>query len=128
MGIGYAKFPGLFITRADMVFSHGVTPSVCQIVTVPQNTNITTGTLEIGDMDTGFVQFKDCAMDAAWDSPPYEKRGTRCNIRLLDRRWRWKGKRINGRYNVRRPDAIATTDTAKTYRDSSSISCTNWAR
>jgi hypothetical protein len=117
MGPSFATFPGLFISRADMVLSHGVTPSVCCVVAVPQSTSITTGDLVLGDAGVPVIVFRDCAMDHNWDSPPYVKRGQRSNFRILDRRWRWKGCRISGRYNVRRPDALPRETTKKSYRE-----------
>lgn len=116
-GPSFATFPGLNISRADMVLAPGVTPSVCHVVAVPQSTLTIVGDLILGDNGTPVIVFRDCAMDRIWDSPPYVKRGQRMNIRLLDRRWRWKGKTINGRYNVRRPDALTRTGTTATYWD-----------
>jgi len=113
----YAQFPGLSITGADFVLTHGVTPSSCVVSCVPMFTQVAPGTLTFYSQGSPAFSFYDCALDESSTALISAKRGQRITARILDRRWRWKGKKISGTWNRRADDGSVIDDTEKTYKE-----------
>lgn len=111
----FVSFPGLRISRADFVFTHGVTPSACIVTCIPQNFSFTTGPLTFYSRGQPLFAFQQCTADHSFTNPPMIKRGQRIVLRILDRRWKWSRTLVDGRYNVRRPDGYARPETKRTY-------------
>lgn len=111
-----ATFPGLKISHADFILTHGVTPSVCVVTCVPGVTNLQPGPLSFYAKRMPAVTFQDCTADDSSTALITERRGQRTIVRILDRRWRWRGKKISGRWNTRAGDGTCLTDTKKTYK------------
>lgn len=109
---GLATFPGVTqITGADFTLSHGISPSVCLIRTVPHTRFIA----EVGTLRFGFanlrLDFPEAALNTA--SLRIDQSGQRWSLQILDRRWKWAFGKIEGRYNVRRADGEIDPDTRK---------------
>lgn len=109
---GLATFPGIStITGADFTLSHGITPSVCLIRTVPHTRFIAeVGTLRFTFANTR-LDFPDAALNTA--SLRVDESGLRWSLQILDRRWKWQFGKIEGRYNVRRADGVIDPETEK---------------
>lgn len=117
MGPCYIEFPGLFITQAEMTLSHGVSPSQCVLTCVPTGMPVNVGQLNFYLDGMLAFSFPDCAIDQSLVARPQTHRGARSVVRVLDRRWKWKGKRVDGRYNIRCPDSRPHTGTEATYKE-----------
>lgn len=110
-------FPGLKLTRGDMLLTHGIAPSVCVAYAVAEPTDAMYGDLAFTDGATPILSFKNCAIDQYTLTPPAVRRGFRYRVLILDRRWKWKHCLISGRYNVRLADGSIKADTKKTYKE-----------
>lgn len=117
MPVYHATFPGLQITRADFLFSHGISPSVAVVYAVGVDPRAAYGDFVWWKDNEMLMTFKDCAMDQSTMIPPAHKRGYRMRINLMDRRWKWRYKLIGGRYNARKSDSTVREDTKKTYKE-----------
>lgn len=113
----FVDFPGLHITKAELVMTHGVSPSVCVAWAAPIASSFAIGPLTFGENGVPMFSLQDCAIDDVTGLEAALNRGQRVAVRILDRRWKWKGVRIDGRYNVRRPDGLARVATKLSYRD-----------
>ena len=91
-------FPGLAITRADMVFSHGVDPSVCRLIAIPIDYTATPGSLTFYVDGAPSVVLRDCLIKKHDHLPSKEYRGQRMHFSCYDRRWRWKFRYISGKH------------------------------
>lgn len=112
---GTASFPGLqTIIKADITFSHGISPSVCSVQTVPQARLIA----EIGNLVFRFgnrtLTFPNCAIASG---SLRTERATTWSLSILDRRWKWKYGVISGAYNARHPNDRIVAGTGKTPRE-----------
>lgn len=110
---GLASFPGItVITGANMTHSHGISPSVALITTVPHTNFIP----QVGELAFTFgdvkIKFPDCMVDTA--SLRISQAGQIWTMRVLDRRWKWKFGEICGRYNVRHDDETIEEGTERT--------------
>ena len=110
----YATFPNIQVLSADFVFSTGATPSICILTGIPYSVTCTPGPLVIGD-GTNYVAFQDCAVERSIGLEEKTYQGPRVTYRVLDRRWRWRGVRVNGEYNMRKPDGTILPSTKKSY-------------
>lgn len=109
---GRTTFPGVGqVIGAEMTLSRGVTPSVCTLLCVPQdNLSLGEGTLEFHYDGQAMVSLPGCL-----PSRPYLRRDMRgkrqiWSLQVLDRRWKWKGRRITGRYNLRLPNGTVAVN------------------
>jgi hypothetical protein len=107
-----ATFPGITVIMAcEGTFTHGISPSVFTLRTVPHTNFIA----KVGDLIMAFgsnkLTLKDCAVDAA--SLEVNDDGTEWTINILDRRWRWKFGEISGWYNRRLADGTVEKATEK---------------
>lgn len=112
-----ATFPGLQITRADFLFTHGINPSVAVAYAVAVAPGAAYGDLVFSCNGEALLTFKDCAIEQSTLTPPITKRGFRMRIAIVDRRWKWRYQYVSGRYNVRKSDSTVREDTEKTYRE-----------
>lgn len=110
---GLATFPGIsVITGADFTLSHGITPSVCLIRTVPHTRFIAeVGTLRFTFANTR-LDFPEAVLNTA--SLRVDESGLRWSLQIMDRRWKWENGSIAGRYNIRGADGVVFFDTEKT--------------
>jgi hypothetical protein len=110
---GLAHFPGIeVIRRADFTLSHGISPSVCLIETVPMRNFVP----RVGTLSFTFggvrINFPGCTVGfAAIDN---SRDANLWTLQILDRRWRWAYGRVSGVYNVRLADGSVDPDTEKT--------------
>ncbi len=112
---GNVYFPGVQVaTAADFTLSHGISPSVCLLQTVPQTSYVA----EIGTLQLSFgstlLSFPDCAVRSA--TLRSSEQGLFWSLQILDRRWKWQFGEIDGRYNVRSADGSIIDSTEKTPR------------
>ncbi|ANS03337.1 hypothetical protein [uncultured Mediterranean phage uvDeep-CGR2-KM19-C37] len=110
---GVAHFPGIeVIRRANFTLSHGISPSVCMIETVPMRSFVPrVGTLSFTFGSTR-INFPGCTVGfAAMDSSRDARLWT---LQVLDRRWKWAYGRVSGVYNVRLSDGSLDPDTERT--------------
>ena len=112
-----ASYPGLDILSADMTLSHGVSPSVCHVIAVPDVPSIGVGELKFLLDEAVHFSFKDCAPVRSITTGPKLTKGIRIELDILDRRWRWRYREISGRYNQRDSAGFIIEGTAKTYRE-----------
>lgn len=101
---GYFWWPGIeSFLHGSFSFTHGITPSLCQLYIVPQSFwpdmvgDLTVNYLPGGNSYT----FTDCLLDFV--SVEREQEGRQVwGLHILDRRWKWKEcGRISGNYNIR---------------------------
>lgn len=114
---GLLSYPGIKQQTGNwsMTLSHGITPSVATLTAVPQVDAIPPiGTLKIsyGGETISFPSARVVSY-----RPGLGLDGQSVQIAIQDRRWRWKYGRIDGRYNIRRPDGTIEPDTEKTPRE-----------
>jgi len=97
-------YPGLKIIKADMVHTHGVTPSVCYCTAIPEvptpATTIADGTLTFTRAGAPFFFFRHCAIRAFYLQAPGPRNNLRAEVEIIDRRHLWKNVTIGGRYNA----------------------------
>ena len=114
-----ALWPGVLgVESCSGTISHGISPAVFVITTDPQlAAPAESGSLVITD---GFqaLTLRDCKADVL--KGRYGSDGQTWVLTILDRRWKWRGARISGRYNqldprgklvpwtVRSPEELAT--------------------
>src|SRR5262245_9995696 len=98
MNQGLATFPGVKqILSFHGTLQQGVTPSVFQLVIIPQETPIQLqGDLTITYNNTKIV-LKDCCIDIG--SYSLNKQGYVVSLNIRDRRWKWDFGEISGSYN-----------------------------
>ncbi|NLX55075.1 MAG: hypothetical protein GXY58_08175 [Planctomycetaceae bacterium] len=113
----YATFPGLQITRADFLFTHGITPSTAVVYAVAMAPGASVGDLVFMCNEQMLMTFKDCAIVQSTLTPPSTMRGFRMRLAIADRRWKWRYQLLSGRYNVRKADNMIRQDTSRTYRE-----------
>ena len=106
-----ATFPGLQVYGADMLHTHGVTPSVCVLTCEPTPGFVNRGSLEFRENGIVKFAFHDCALTSPTTLPPQFNRSPRIRVNVLDRRWKWRYRRVNGRYNRRNSDGSIVTGT-----------------
>lgn len=95
----------------DFTFAPGITPSVCNILTVPHVDSLpNTGTLTFYQKDDDgnpidTFEFPDCLLE----SPELSvgPKGNFWTLPILDRRWKWQWGWIDGSYNVPEPDGVS---------------------
>jgi len=107
-GLAAIAFDGIEgIEGGEFTLQHGPDPSIANIRCSPQakfpNLN---GTLTISQ-NGETVRMKNCRIDES--SIAY--RGAKVNLRILDRRWKWRYGAISGRYNVYKDDGTLDKDT-----------------
>lgn len=86
----------------QVVFNHGISPSVIIIEMVPQQQSpaqVGTVTLAYGEL---LIQFFDCKLDNL--NLEYDQSGMICRLQIFDRRWKWAFGNIQGTYNQYLPD------------------------
>lgn len=93
-----ARWPGVeAVESCSGSVGHGTSPSVFTLVTYPQAAE----PLESGDLvffdGENEVTLKDCKVDAVAGRAGSD--GQTWTLTILDRRWKWRGGRISGRYN-----------------------------
>jgi hypothetical protein len=93
-----AVWPGVLGVESCVgTVSHGVSPSVFVLTTIPQlAAPAERGDLVITD-GLGAIRFRDCKVDSV--SGTAGPQGQTWVLSILDRRWKWRGYRISGRYN-----------------------------
>jgi hypothetical protein len=101
---GYFWWPGIeTFLHGSFSFTHGITPSLCQIYIAPQLVwPAMTGNLEVNYLPGGSsCTFTDCILD--FISIEREAEGRQVwGLHVLDRRWKWKDcGAISGNYNIR---------------------------
>lgn len=106
-----ATHEGLYITSLKFSFSRGVYPSACHVTAIPLPTF--TGqsgplVLKYGDET---LTFPGCAVDYA---DLRMERGREINMRILDRRWKWRSPIVTYRANVPLDTENIRADTART--------------
>lgn len=95
-----ATYPGVELIEAvSYVDTQGITPSVAQLLIVPQAATIPiTGDLVLFQGNTTRT-LKDCkVMKASLD---LSRAGQAVSVAILDRRWKWAFPSISGHYNLR---------------------------
>lgn len=112
---GQVLYQDLVIRHADMVLTHGVTPSVCHILALPGPVPLLPGTLTFMENAGNVIQFHDCAINRTTLERVKSLTGHRMVMQVQDRRWRWKYQHVSGEYNLRKRDATAHEDYEKTY-------------
>lgn len=108
-------FHDLVIRHADMVFTHGVEPSVCHMLAVPGPIPSVPGDLLFSEDTGNEVRLRDCAINRATLEPVDTARGIRLVLQVMDRRWRWRYRRISGEYNQRHRDGESIN--SRTYQE-----------
>ena len=109
-------FPGIDSPlSASYTLGHGVSPSIATLEMIPQYG--ASQVQESGDLvlscGGSSITVRDCRVDSA--SSRYSSSGARIiTLRLLDRRWKWKFGKIDGRYNLRKSDNSIDSATEKT--------------
>jgi hypothetical protein len=93
-----ASWPGVLAVESCVgTISHGIAPAVFVLTTYPQ----TAAPAEFGNLviTDGFrsVVLRDCKADVARGR--YGPDGQTYILTILDRRWKWQGGEISGRYN-----------------------------
>jgi hypothetical protein len=97
----YATFPGISkVVGVSFTMSTGTVPSSGTLVTVPHTDQLPFfGDLEIIDENHGtFIRLRDCVVEAA-NLTGSAISAQLWNLRILDRRWRWRYGQISGHYN-----------------------------
>jgi hypothetical protein len=95
----------------DFTFGPGVTPSVCNLYTIPHTDSLDqVGTLSFVTAGESPFYFYDCALE----EPRLEvgSGGQRWVLPIKDRRWKWQSDwgPIYGHYNIPRPDGTYTRE------------------
>ena len=106
MAQGLVTFAGIAnIVGGEMTFCRGVQPSCAVLRSVPSATNLDRkeGTL-VFSYGTSVVTFPDAAVVTVGERTWYGRDGWRFDIKVADRRWKWRYHRINGCYNRRAAD------------------------
>ena len=117
-----ASWPGVIaVAECRGTVSHGISPASFVLVTYPQEKAPDEfGNLVIGD-GARKITLKDCKVDAI--SGTASSGGQTWTLSILDRRWKWAGGKISGRYNqqdkrgkfipwtIRSPEELANRST-----------------
>lgn len=118
---GYAAFGTLSpaeIEGAVMTHIRGIKPSVCQLRVHPNTMNEANyGDLYFGMDGIPLLHFRDCAIDEGTMRVQKGRTGPRWDLKVYDRRWRWRYGRITGEYNLRKCDGTFVTAQQKGLRD-----------
>jgi len=101
---GLCSFPGVNqIMSASLDIVHGITPSVAQILMVPQPGFVGAGGNLVFTFNGQVVTLYDCRCDAAQFE--VSERGQLWRLSIFDRRWKWSrergGGKLSGQWNVR---------------------------
>lgn len=104
----------------DFTFGPGVTPSVCNLYTIPHVSSLPqVADLAIQTAGEAALVFPDCALEQPRLS--VGEGGQRWVLPIMDRRWKWQSGwgRLYGHYNVPRPDGTYIRE--KTPRELASL-------
>lgn len=106
-------FNGLKIISGEFTLSRGVLPSIATLRILPQDLpSLSVGNMTITD-GTTTLTFPNCAADTANIRRVHGSDGWRWHLQVMDRRWKWKGGKITGRYNVRKANGDVIAETQK---------------
>lgn len=109
---GYATFPGVnAVIDAEISVIQGISPSVCTMHIAPQAELLREGgtlAFYFGDRS---ITWTNCKVDYA--SMERDQGGMIWQLRILDRRWKWRFGKISGAYNLRNADNTVRSDTEK---------------
>lgn len=107
-------FQSLKIIAGEFTLSRGITPSIATLRILPQDLpSLAVGSMTITD-DTTTLTFPNCAADFANIRKVEDRGGWRWHLQVKDRRWKWKGGNVTGRYNVRKGNGVVIAATQKT--------------
>lgn len=123
-------FPDLIIESADMVHTHGVTPSVCMcncvIVSQARNRRWSPGSPYFHSGDPGDlifwadgvqqIVFKDAVIRNVYANIDHLNR-IRAKVEIVDKRWKWRYFYVSGAYNVRTNGGAVDESTAATWKE-----------
>jgi len=118
-------YPSLVAGRSlRYVCTRGVFPDAIIMEIIPQATLLPANG-DVAIIDDGLtVTLRDCRLDSS--SIRYDSTGQITYARLWDRRWWWRYGKINGCYNVRRPDGSIDPATTADLRSLATL-CLNAA-
>lgn len=102
-----------FTRGFDFTFGPGITPSCCNIYTLPEGltgdlpnvADLTFYQLDENDAPLLTFTFPDCLLEAP--RMIFNPNGNTLTLPILDRRWKWRYGSIDGSYNVPEPDGIS---------------------
>jgi hypothetical protein len=109
---GTFHYPGItsFIS-ASMTRTHGISPASCVVRLVAQPlVNFLPSTLILAFGGVRLVFPQAIASQATFEATP---NGYFWNLPILDRRWKWRYGKLNGRFNVRRANGTIEPSTLK---------------
>lgn len=101
---GYVRLSGFdesAIVGARFTLSRGIAPSVCHLRIVPQAYLDKTPTTLTFHYEGRSVSFSQCAIDTAHIRFRMGRTGILQDLKIYDRRWKWRYGRISGTYNQR---------------------------
>lgn len=108
MGLGAVTFSDLTaLAGGEMTLSRGVRPSTCLLRSIPSEENLDRkiGTLTFHwDEPLTEISFPDSAVAEVIQRNLIGREGWMFDIKVVDRRWKWRYHRIDGTYNMRAPD------------------------
>lgn len=106
-------YNNLPIVAGEFTLSRGIEPSIATLRVLPEDLpTLTVGSMVITD-GTNTVTFTNCAVDYATIRRVPVDGGWRWHLQVKDRRWKWKGGKITGRYNVRKANGEVIASTQK---------------
>lgn len=114
--VSFERFGGNDILGGQITLSRGVSPGVGALRMLPTTTVAIVGDLRFYQPSVSDIYLRDVATEPQSLSILRSRQGYVWDIKILDRRWRWRYPTISGEYNSRGCDGRVIESSRKTLR------------